>query len=100
MRRQCPFMSETSRSVVPIDSGRGCMRDRCRFLTQVGDGGRYSCYPELPCCGADEASLHPRLDLLDGLFLGIIATEWLSALWDMLSSVPTGRGHPAESSLP
>jgi hypothetical protein len=27
MRSQCPFMSETSRNVVPIDSGPGSMRD-------------------------------------------------------------------------
>ena len=29
----------------------------CCFLTQVGDGGAYSCYPELPWLDADEASL-------------------------------------------
>lgn len=50
------------------------MPDRCRFLTQVGDGRPYSCYPELPWCDADEASLRQPLGLPEGLFLDIVAT--------------------------
>ena len=44
-------------------------------MTQVGDGGAYSCYPELPWRDADEASLVLRFGLIEGLFLAIIATS-------------------------
>lgn len=47
----------------------------CCFLTQVGDGSAYSCYPELPWLDADEASLVLRFGLLEGLFLAIITTS-------------------------
>jgi len=43
-------------------------------LTQVGDGARYSCYPELPWRDAGEVSLRGLLGLPDRLFLAIIAT--------------------------
>ena len=70
-------------------------RDGCRFLTQVGDGGRYSCYPELPRCDADEASLRSLSDLPDGLFPDIIATRWLSVVGHVVQRAgwpgPPGR---------
>ena len=47
----------------------------CCFLTQAGDGGVYSCYPELPCYDADEASVSLKFGLPEGLFLAIIATS-------------------------
>ena len=70
-------------------------RGGCRFLTQVGDGGRYSCYPELPRCDADEASLRSLSDLPDGLFPDIVATRWLSVVGHVVQRAgwpgPPGR---------
>ena len=92
---QCAFMSETSRNAVPLTAVGTVWRDGCRFLTQVGDGGRYSCYPELPRCDADEASLRSLSDLPDGLFPDIIATRWLSVVGHVVQRAgwpgPPGR---------